>query len=94
MDRPPHEKEREKTTTNGLGRRLIGRPKNSGARDTEEMNEGAQLSSTYHGNAPMFGCFGDGIGDGIAGSTEDHYFARILVHHVEKSFHAHRGAAL
>ena len=42
----------------------------------------------------MFGRFGDRVGDGSAGSTEDHDFARVLVHHVEEGLHADRGAAL
>lgn len=42
----------------------------------------------------MLGRLGDRVGDGGARSAEDHHFARLLVHHVEKGFHADRGAAL
>ena len=89
-------KKKNKSCTTSLARRLIGNtPKQlvgqqQRVRVTEEMNE----FTTHHGYAPMFRCFGDRIGDRIAGSAEDHDFAGILVHHVEKGFHADRGAAL
>ena len=65
-----------------------------GTKEIDRIKDGWWRGVHYHWNAPMFRRLGDGIGDRSTGSAENHDFARVLVHHVEKGLHSNRCAAL
>jgi len=58
------------------------------------IDNDVEISVTDHRNAPVLRSLGDGIGDRSAGSAQDHDFARLFVHHVEKGLHTDRSVAL
>jgi len=60
----------------------------------KQIDNDVEIWVTDHRNAPVLRSLGDGIGDRSAGSAQDHDFARLFVHHVEKGFHTDRSVAL